>query len=124
MTAASRRVAGILLIIVPTVVMGGASVLTLLVNDAEYGESALRQDLRRAGHAHGVVLLVLSLIALRYGDDAAVAVRTRWFVRLASRPPPSCCRWGSSSSCSIQTQPSPMPRSTWPTSAQCCPWPR
>ena len=39
MTAASRRVAGILLIIMPTVVLGGASVLTLLVNDAQYADN-------------------------------------------------------------------------------------
>jgi hypothetical protein len=83
MTAPSRRVAGILLIIMPTVVLGGASVLTLLVNDPAYADNALRQDLWRAGHAHGGVLLVLSLIALRYVDEAALAERTRWFVRLA-----------------------------------------
>jgi len=83
MTAPSRRLAGILLIIMPTVVLGGASVLTLLVNDPAYADNALRQDLWRAGHAHGGVLLVLSLIALRYVDDAALAERTRWFVRLA-----------------------------------------
>jgi hypothetical protein len=83
MTAPCRRVAGILLIIMPTVVLGGASVLTLLVNDPAYADNALRQDLWRAGHAHGGVLLVLSLIALRYVDDAALAERTRWFVRLA-----------------------------------------
>jgi hypothetical protein len=83
MTAPSRRLAGILLIIMPTVVLGGASVLTLLVNDPAYADNALRQDLWRAGHAHGGVLLVLSLIALRYVDEAALAERTRWFVRLA-----------------------------------------
>lgn len=82
MTAPSRRVAGILLIIMPTVVLGGASILTLLVNDPAYADNALRQDLWRAGHAHGGVLLVLSLIALRYVDEAALAERTRWFVRL------------------------------------------
>jgi hypothetical protein len=82
-TAPSRRVAGILLIIMPTVVLGGASVLTLLVNDPAHTDNALRQDLWRAGHAHGGVLLVLSLIALRYVDEAALAERTRWFVRLA-----------------------------------------
>lgn len=57
MTAPSRRVAGILLVIMPPVVLGGASVLTLLVNDPAYADNALRQDLWRAGHAHGGVLL-------------------------------------------------------------------
>jgi len=77
MTAPSRRVAGILLVIMPPVVLGGASVLTLLVNDP-YADNALRQDLWRAGHAHGGVLLVLSLIALRYVDEATLAEHTCW----------------------------------------------
>ncbi len=82
MSAESRRVAGILLIIMPTVVFGGASVLTLLVHDPTYIDNPLRQDLWRAGHAHAGVLLILSLVVLRYVDEARVAERTRWFVRL------------------------------------------
>jgi hypothetical protein len=41
----------------------------MLVNDPSYQENALRQDLWRAGHAHAGVLLVLSLVALRYVDE-------------------------------------------------------
>jgi hypothetical protein len=83
MTSQSRRVAGILLIIFPTVVLGGVSVLTLLVNDPGYADNALRQDLWRAGHAHGGVLLLLSLIALRYVDETNLSEPVRWLVRLA-----------------------------------------
>jgi hypothetical protein len=83
MTPASRRVAGILLIIFPTVVLGGASVLTLLVNDPAYVANPLRQDLWRAGHAHAGVLLLLSLIALRYIDETPLSERVRWLLRLA-----------------------------------------
>jgi len=83
MTSQSRTVAGALLIIMPTVVIGGVSVLTLLINDPEYAENALRQDLWRAGHAHAGVLLVLTLVALRYVDEAALSDRTRWVVRLS-----------------------------------------
>jgi hypothetical protein len=83
MSPQSRRVAGALLIIMPTVVIGGVSVLTLLVNDPDYTANELRQDLWRAGHAHAGVLLILSLVALRYVDETALAERTRWFVRLA-----------------------------------------
>jgi hypothetical protein len=79
----SQRVAGVLLIIMPTVVIGGVSVLSLLVYDPAYEANPLRQDLWRAGHAHAGVLLVLSLVALRYVDDAALAERARWVVRLA-----------------------------------------
>ncbi|MGY1712577.1 hypothetical protein ACI8AC_24015 [Geodermatophilus sp. SYSU D00758] len=83
MSPQSRRVAGVLLIVMPTVVIGGVSVLTLLVSDAGYTENPLRQDLWRAGHAHAGVLLILSLVALRYVDETSLAERTRWFVRLA-----------------------------------------
>ncbi|MGY1682343.1 hypothetical protein [Geodermatophilus sp. SYSU D01176] len=83
MSPQSRRVAGALLILMPTVVIGGVSVLTLLVNDPGYTTNPLRQDLWRAGHAHAGVLLILSLVALRYVDETALGERTRWFVRLA-----------------------------------------
>jgi uncharacterized membrane protein len=72
-----------LLIILPTVMMGGVSILTLLVGDPEYMGNPLRQDLWRAGHAHAGVFLVLALVALRYVDEAALGERTKWFVRLS-----------------------------------------
>lgn len=70
MSPQSRLVAGVLLILMPTVVFGGVSILSLLVGDPEYTENALRQDLWRAGHAHAGVLLILSLVTLRYVDEA------------------------------------------------------
>ncbi|WP_046472212.1 hypothetical protein [Allosalinactinospora lopnorensis] len=82
MSNESRVVAGILLLVMPTVVFGGASILPLLVGDPEYAQNQLRQDLWRAGHAHAGVLLVLSLVALRYVDETGLSERTRWFVRL------------------------------------------
>jgi hypothetical protein len=82
-SGASRRVAGVLLIIMPTVVIGGVSVLTLLVHDPAYVDNPLRQDLWRAGHAHAGVLLLLSLVALRYVDETGLTERTRWVLRLA-----------------------------------------
>src|SRR5262249_58847881 len=65
-----RRVAGVLLIVLHTVIYGGVTILTLLINDPRYMENKLRQDLWRAGHAHAGVLLVLSLLVLRYADEA------------------------------------------------------
>jgi hypothetical protein len=56
-----RRIAGILLIVLPTVMFGGVSLLRLLIADPAYMDNPLRQDLWRAGHAHAGVLLVLSL---------------------------------------------------------------
>ena len=83
MSPQSRLVAGIVLIIVPTVEIGGASILSLLIADPAYAQNDLRQDLWRAGHAHGGVWLVLSLVALRYVDEATLSEGLRWVVRLA-----------------------------------------
>jgi hypothetical protein len=81
MSSDSRRVAGVLLVILPTVMIGGVSILTLLIGTPEYMANTLRQDLWRAGHAHAGVFLLLSLIALRYVDEAVLSERAKWIVR-------------------------------------------
>ena len=53
--------AGVLLVVLPTVMYGGLSLLMFL-----------RHDLWRAGHAHAGVYLVLSLVMLRYVDEAVL----------------------------------------------------
>jgi len=83
MSPQSRLVAGILLLVLPTVEFGGASILSLLIGDPGYAQNDLRQDFWRAGHAHAGVWLVLSLVALRYVDEAALSERMRWVVRLS-----------------------------------------
>jgi hypothetical protein len=83
MSPQTRLVAGILLILVPTVEIGGASILSLLIADPSYAQNDLRQDLWRAGHAHAGVWLVLSLVALRYVDEATLSESMRWVVRIA-----------------------------------------
>jgi hypothetical protein len=70
MSPESRRMAGIILIVLPTVMYGGVSILSLLYNDPQYMQNPLRQNLFRAGHAHAGVLLILSLVALQYIDEA------------------------------------------------------
>jgi len=75
--------AGTLLVILPTVMIGGVSILTLLIHDPAYMHNPLRQNLWRAGHAHAGILLVLSLVALRYVDEAELSASLRWFVRVA-----------------------------------------
>jgi hypothetical protein len=85
MTRESRRLAGILLVIFPSVIYGGISLLRLLVEqDPGYVGNQIRQDLWRAGHAHAGVLLILSLLMLRYVDEAALSERLRSFVRHAA----------------------------------------
>jgi hypothetical protein len=83
MSPKSRRIAGVLLVVLPTVVIGGVSILSLLIGDPAYMRNPLRQDLWRAGHAHAGVLLVLSLVALRYVDEARLSDGFKSFVRLA-----------------------------------------
>jgi hypothetical protein len=77
----SRRLAGILLVVLPAVIYGGVSILTLLINDPAYSQNALRQDLWRAGHAHAGVLLILSLVVLRYVDEANLSEGLKRLVR-------------------------------------------
>ncbi len=43
MSPVTRRVAGVLLLLLPTVMAGGVSILTLLVNEPGYRENQLRQ---------------------------------------------------------------------------------
>ncbi|MGH7465926.1 MAG: hypothetical protein ACREK1_12170 [Longimicrobiales bacterium] len=81
MSRDSRRLAGILFIVLPAVMFGGVSILRLLITDPAYMENPLRQDLWRAGHAHAGVLLVLSLVALRYVDEARLTERMKSVVR-------------------------------------------
>jgi hypothetical protein len=80
----SRRLAGLLLVILPTVMAGGVSLLTLLIGEPAYMRNPLRQDLWRAGHAHAGVLLILSLVVLRYVDEAQLPARLKAFVRMAA----------------------------------------
>ena len=77
----SRLLAGILLIVLPTVMVGGVSILSLVIGDPTYMENPLRQDLWRAGHAHAGVWLILALVALRYVDEANLSNVMKWLVR-------------------------------------------
>lgn len=79
----SRRLAGILLVVLPSVVFGGVSLLTMLIGDPTYMRNPLRQDLWRAGHAHAGVLLILTLVALRYVDEARLSPAMKSLVRFS-----------------------------------------
>lgn len=79
----SRFMAGFLLVVLPSVLYGGLFLLSQLVDDRSgYMANPLRQNLFRAGHAHAGVLLVLSLIALRYVDEANLNPIWKWIVRV------------------------------------------
>jgi hypothetical protein len=74
--------AGILLVVIPTVMFGGLSLLSFLTRGAAgYVDNPMRHDLWRAGHAHAGVYLVLSLVMLRYVDEAALSPIWKWIAR-------------------------------------------
>jgi hypothetical protein len=82
MSRESRMFAGVLLILLPSVMYGGLTVLSLLVGNVRgYNDNPLRQNLWRAGHAHAGVYLVLSLVMLRYVDEAVLSPFWKWVAR-------------------------------------------
>ena len=82
MSRESRMLAGILLVVLQTVMFGGLSLLSLLTRGVPgYMDNSLRHDLFRAGHAHAGVYLVLSLVMLRYVDEAVLPPFWKWLAR-------------------------------------------
>lgn len=85
MSRESRVQAGVICVLFPTVVYGGAALLNMIVGaDEGYLDNEVRQDLWRAGHAHAGVLLILSLVVLRYIDEAALPAGLKRTVRFTT----------------------------------------
>jgi hypothetical protein len=82
MSLYTRRYAGFLLVVLPTVIYGGVSILHFLIRDPRYAQNHLRQDLWRAGHAHAGVPLIISLVVLPYLDEANLPGPVKTFVRI------------------------------------------
>jgi hypothetical protein len=84
MSDASRILAAILLIAVPTVEFGGLALLGMLTRRTPgYLDNPLRQNMFRAGHAHAGVWLVFALVALLWVDQTALGEPLKWVIRLA-----------------------------------------
>jgi hypothetical protein len=82
MTQEARRMAGIILITVPTIQYGGYFLLTSLMNRSSgYMDNPLRQNFFRAGHAHAGVIVILSLICQVLADAAVLPTPLLWMVR-------------------------------------------
>lgn len=82
MAPQSRRLAGIILILVPAVAVGGASLLSMILGQVPgYLDNPIRQDLWRAGHAHAGVMLILALVLLRYVDETGLRGVWLWLAR-------------------------------------------
>jgi len=85
MTRESRMLAGILLVVLPSVMYGGLTLFILLTgNSPGYADDPLRHDMWRAGHAHAGVYLLLSLIMLRYVDEAVLSPFWKWLARVGA----------------------------------------
>src|SRR5215475_13554671 len=85
MSRESRLTAGVLLVVIPTVMYGGLTLLSLLTARAPgIADNPLRHDLWRAGHAHAGVYLVLSLVMLRYVDEAILPSFWKWIARIGA----------------------------------------
>ena len=85
MSRESRMFAGILLVVLPSVMYGGLTQLMALTRNAPgYNDNPLRHDLWRAGHAHAGVYLVLSLVMLRYVDEALLSPFWKWLARVGA----------------------------------------
>ena len=83
MTANSKLMAGLTLLLVPTIQYGGYFLLNVL--SGKYAALALtdfQKAMFRAGHAHAGVLVLLSLICQVLADHAGLGGRVEWLVRI------------------------------------------
>ena len=82
MSDASRTVAGILLVLVPTIEFGGCSLLRMIAKRIPgYLDNPVRQNLWRAGHAHAGVLVLLALVGILYVDQTDLSDGLRTLAR-------------------------------------------
>ena len=81
MTDATKLIAGILLIIVPTIEYGGTFLLSLL-SGSQPEFTDFQRSMFRAGHAHAGVLVILALVGLLFVDHAGFSSPIGWAVRI------------------------------------------
>lgn len=87
----ARRMAGLTLLTVPTIVYGGLTVLAVVTGNAHGLQPAegltlspLQQSLFRAGHAHAGALVILSLVLQALLDSTNLRESTRWVARVTA----------------------------------------
>jgi hypothetical protein len=83
MSRATKLMAGLILLAIPTIQYGGYFLLTQLMDrESGYMANALRQNFFRAGHAHAGVITLLSLIAQILVVAANLSSPLQWLVRI------------------------------------------
>ena len=86
----SKIISGILLILVPTIMYGGVTLLGILTDGGvghKPGQLVLdetQRSLWRAGHAHAGVFVMLALILQPLVDQTALPSSLRWVARLGA----------------------------------------
>ncbi len=86
----ARKMTGLTLLTVPTIVWGGLTVLSVITQGAHgmmlapLELSPAQQTLYRAGHAHAGALVILSLVIQVLLDSATLSSATRWLARLTA----------------------------------------
>jgi hypothetical protein len=84
MTKETKKMAGIIILTVPTIAYGGYFLLTVLSGQADdLALTDFQKSMFRAGHAHAGVLVILSLVALLYVDAARLSPAWKWAVRVS-----------------------------------------
>lgn len=84
MTIEARKLSGIILLTVPSIIYGGYFLLGILSGQEEELQlTDFQNAMFRAGHAHAGVLVILSLIIQLFTDYAALSRRWKWVARLS-----------------------------------------
>lgn len=82
MSPASKLLAGLILVLVPTIEFGGLFLLWMTGRrEPGYHDNPVRRALFRAGHAHAGVLVILALVALLYIDQTSFSDSIKTLVR-------------------------------------------
>ncbi|HXW13246.1 MAG TPA: hypothetical protein VEN79_01950 [Terriglobia bacterium] len=81
MSNATKLIAGILLITVPTIEFGGTFLLRIL-SGREPRYTEFQRSMFRAGHAHAGVLVILALVVQIFMDQARLPETLGWAARI------------------------------------------
>jgi len=82
MSEDSIHFAGVVLITVPAIALGGVRLLRMIwAREPGYLDNPVRQNLWRAGHAHAGVLVLLTLVGLLLLQYADLSSGLAWLVR-------------------------------------------
>jgi hypothetical protein len=82
MSEDSIHFAGVVLITVPAIALGGVRLLRMIwAREPGYLDNPVRQNLWRAGHAHAGVLVLLTLVGLLLLQSADLSSGLEWLVR-------------------------------------------